>query len=291
VLAPLLIMGGSLGAIVAAGLHLPGGDGRLWALVGMAAVMGGTMRSPLTGAFFALELTWDVRALPALLLASMIAHGFTVLLMKRSILIETVARRGYHVSREYSVDPLELLSIGEVMATNVVTIPASMPVTELLRQCFLGHGPQHHQGYPVVDAQGNLLGVVTRNNLLQDWVVRSLGGGTEEGAAGPIVAYDLIGGEPITAVPWESCRMAAERMAAAGVGRLPVVSPEDPRKVIGIVTRSDLLKPRARSVEEEAMRRRYIDLGAVGARNVKQEPGTSPRRYRSHLAAGALQQT
>jgi CBS domain-containing protein len=118
----------------------------------------------------------------------------------------------------------------------------------------------------VVDAQGNLLGVVTRSNLLQNWVVASLGSGPEDGAAGPIVAYDLIGGEPITAVPWESCRIAAERMAATGVGRLPVVSAEDQRKVLGIVTRSDLLKPRARSVEEEAMRRRYIDLGAVGAR-------------------------
>jgi H+/Cl- antiporter ClcA len=267
VLAPLLIMGGALGAIVGAGLHLPGGDGRLWALVGMAAVMGGTMRSPLTGAIFALELTWDIRALPALLLASMIAHGFTVLLMKRSILTEKVARRGYHVSREYTVDPLELLSIGEVMTTSVITIPASMPVKELLRQYFQGHGPQHHQGYPVVDAQGHLLGVVTRSNLLQNWVVASLGSTQADGEAGPIVAYDLIGSEPITAVPWESCRMAAERMAAAGVGRLPVVSPEDPRKVIGMVTRSDLLKPRARSVEEEAMRRRYIDLGGVTARN------------------------
>jgi H+/Cl- antiporter ClcA len=278
VLAPLLIMGGSLGAIVAAGLHLPGGDARLWALVGMAAVMGGTMRSPLTGAIFALELTWDIRALPALLLASMIAHGFTVLLMKRSILTEKVARRGYHVSREYTVDPLELISVGEVMTTNVVTVPASMPVMQLLRQCFQGHGQQQHQGYPVVDAEGRLLGVVTRSNLLQDWVVRSLGAEENgEGTAGPIVAYDLIGSEPITAVPWESCRMAAERMAAAGVGRLPVVAPEDPRKVIGMVTRSDLLKPRARAVEEEAMRRRYIDLGAVAARGAgEREP--QPRK-------------
>src|SRR5439155_1318077 len=109
VLAPLLIMGGAAGALSAS--FLPGGDGSLWPLVGMAAVMGGTMRSPLTGAVFALELTNDVSALPALLIASVVSYGFTVLVMKRSILTEKVARRGYHVSREYSVDPLERVSI------------------------------------------------------------------------------------------------------------------------------------------------------------------------------------
>ena len=123
VLAPLLIMGGALGAIEST--FLPGGDRALWPLVSMAAALGGTMRSPLTSVIFALELTHDINALPALLIASTVAHGFTVLVMKRSILTEKVARRGYHISREYSVDPLERLSVGEVMTTDVVTVPAS----------------------------------------------------------------------------------------------------------------------------------------------------------------------
>jgi H+/Cl- antiporter ClcA len=97
VLAPLLIMGGALGALEAS--FLPGGDERLWPLVGMAAVMGGTMRSPLTGVVFALELTYDIRTLLPLMIASVVAHGFTVLVMKRSILTEKVARRGHHISR------------------------------------------------------------------------------------------------------------------------------------------------------------------------------------------------
>jgi H+/Cl- antiporter ClcA/CBS domain-containing protein len=265
VLAPLLIMGGAMGAILGAGLHLPGGDAPLWALVGTAAVMGGTMRSPLTGTLFALELTQDVNTLPALLIACVIAHAFTVLLMKRSILTEKVARRGYHISREYSVDPLELVDINVIMAKDVVSVPASLPVRELLLNYFQGSGNQWHQGYPVVDRDGNVLGVVTRSNLLEDWVVVTL---TRESAenpdgvvAAPIVAYDLVNVKPITAFAWESCRSAAERMAAAGVGRLVVVSDEDPHKVVGIVTRSDLLKPRARAFQEEAVRRRYIELG------------------------------
>ncbi len=153
---------------------LPDHNSSLWALVGMAAIMGGTMRSPFTGIVFALELTWDVKVLPALLIASFVSYGFTVLFMKRSILTEKVARRGYHISREYSVDPLERLGVGEVMTTNVVTIPAAMPVVELLKRYFQTGGLHRHQAYPVVDEKGLLLGVITRTNLLEDWVGRGL---------------------------------------------------------------------------------------------------------------------
>jgi len=102
--------------------------------------------------------------------------------------------------------------------------------------------------------------VVTRTNLLEDWMAAALADGDGQGPPGldPIITYDLIHREPITVYPWESCRTAAERMAENGVGRLPVVSPDDPGKVIGIVTRSDLLKPRAKTVEEEMRRERLI---------------------------------
>jgi H+/Cl- antiporter ClcA len=257
VLAPLLIMGGALGALESA--VLPDGGTALWPLVSMAAVLGGTMRSPLTGTIFALELTQDVNALPALLTASVIAHGFTVLVMKRSILTEKIARRGYHVSREYSVDPLEHISVGEIMTTSVVTIPASLPVKDLVADYFLSKGPDRHQGYPVVDAEQNLLGVVTRGNLLDEWVVSLLRGGQKSGSgSAPIIVYDLVHREPITAFPWESCRTVAERMAQAGVGRMPIVDPEDANKIVGMVTRSDLLKARARVIEEELRRESFI---------------------------------
>jgi H+/Cl- antiporter ClcA len=261
VLAPLLIMGGALGALESP--LLPGQDAALWSLVSMAAVLGGTMRSPLTGAVFALELTHDINTLPALLLASVVSYGFTVLVMKRSILTEKVARRGFHVSREYTVDPLELISVGDIMTTEVVALPASLPLKEVLRQYLLAGGPRKHQGYPVVDADSNLVGVITRTNLLEDWLgARSNGpDGPEAPSAGPIIAYDLILREPITVYPWESCRTAAERMAEAGVGRLPVVSPDDPHKLVGIVTRSDVLKSRARHLDEELRRERFIAAG------------------------------
>ncbi len=262
VLAPLLMIGGGVGLLVGSVVPPEVGDGPLWALAGMAAMMGGAMRAPLTGTVFALELTHDINTFPALLIASIVSYGFTVLVMKRSILTEKVARRGYHMTYEYSVDPLEMVSVREVMTAEVTTVPASTPVKKVLHDYFLGANGKGHQAYPVVDADGQLLGVITRRNLLEDWVTASLSN-PDQAAAGEdvIIAYDLLHREPITVLPWESCRTAAERMAEHGVGRLPVVSPEEPTKVIGMITRSDILKPRARNVEEEGKRERFIVIG------------------------------
>src|SRR5207342_2452785 len=122
VLAPLLMIGGALGGIEAGVLPFEGVG--FWPLVSMGAILGGTMRSPFTGVIFALELTHDVNMLLPLLVAVTIAHGFTVLMLPRSILTEKVSRRGFHVSREYAVDPLEILFVREVMRTNTVAIAA-----------------------------------------------------------------------------------------------------------------------------------------------------------------------
>jgi H+/Cl- antiporter ClcA len=122
VLAPLLMMGGALGGLEA--MVFPAEGAGFWPLVSMGAILGGTMRSPFTGVVFALELTHDVNMMLPLLVAVTIAHGFTVLLLGRSILTEKVARRGYHLSREYAVDPLEILFTREVMRSNIVALPA-----------------------------------------------------------------------------------------------------------------------------------------------------------------------
>src|ERR1700720_648129 len=151
VLAPLLIMGGGLGALESS--LLPVGDAGLWAMVSMAAMMGGTMRSPLTAILFTVELTHDWNVLPALLVGAVVAHGATVLLLRRSILTEKVARRGHHLVREYSVDPFDVHRIGEVMDRSVVTIPATMTVGELSARIAAGDPTlTGRQGVPIVHA-------------------------------------------------------------------------------------------------------------------------------------------
>src|SRR6185369_10780987 len=129
VLAPLLMIGGGVGALI--GSLTTGGDPGLWAAVGMAAIMGGTMRSPLTGIFFMLELTHDLNALPAVLIGSVAALCVTVLLLRRSILTEKLARRGQHVAREYSVDVFELTRVNDVMDRNPPIVPETTTVAEL----------------------------------------------------------------------------------------------------------------------------------------------------------------
>ena len=108
VLAPLLIIGGAMGASL--GGLLPAADPGFWPLLAMAATMGGTMRAPLTATFFAVELTGNTHVLVPLIAACATAHAVTVLLMKRSILTEKIARRGHHIFREYRVDPFALTS-------------------------------------------------------------------------------------------------------------------------------------------------------------------------------------
>jgi H+/Cl- antiporter ClcA/CBS domain-containing protein len=244
VLAPLLMMGGALGGIEA--MFLPAEGAGFWPLVSMGAILGGTMRSPFTGIVFALELTHDINMMAPLLLAVTIAHGFTVLLLKRSILTEKVARRGFHLSREYSVDPLEILFVREVMRNNIAALPANVTLSEL--SASLRAGRERSQLlYPVVDEEKRLVGVVTRNRLdelLQSGETRPLG--------------ELAKNDPIVAYADEPLRLVVYRMAEMGVTRMPVVEREETQTLAGMVSLNDLLRARSRTLEEERRRERVL---------------------------------
>ena len=174
VLAPLLIMGGALGALEA---HwIPSGDPGLWAALSMGAMMGGTMRSPFTAVAFMVELTHDVNVLPGLLIACVAADAVTVLLMKRSILTEKVARRGYHVTREYIANPLHLLRVQDVMEPPVLPVadrpPAVSYPDELLDHALTKMLEHEVDLLPVVDRSEpeQIVGYVARDGILAAWV-------------------------------------------------------------------------------------------------------------------------
>lgn len=115
VLAPLLMIGAALGETLARLAHLPTEAQALWALMGMGAMLSGALGVPLTAVLFSLELTHALPALLPLTLACMASYLVTSLAMPRSILTEKLSRRGYHLSREYGVDPLEMVIVAEVM--------------------------------------------------------------------------------------------------------------------------------------------------------------------------------
>jgi H+/Cl- antiporter ClcA/predicted transcriptional regulator len=249
VLAPLLMMGGALGAL--AGLALPNEGAGFWPLVAMAATLGGTMRSPLTGVVFAVELTHDVNMFLPLLVAAIIADGFTVLVMRRSILTEKVSRRGFHLSREYSVDPLEILFVREAMHSQVVSIPADTPLADLVAPLQDDDRLRRQALYPVLAEDRSLVGVVTRDSLLKVASDASLDGKR---------ASDLAQPNPIVAYPDEPLRAVVYRMADKGVTRVPVVERGNPRTIVGMISLRDLLMARSRNLEDERRRERVIKL-------------------------------
>jgi len=241
VLAPLLMIGAGLGCVL--GPWLPGGDPRLWALVCMAATLGGTMRAPLTAVVFAFGLTHDANAFLPTLLGCAVAYGFSVIVMPRSILTEKIARRGHHVYREYGVDPMERQFVDEVMTREVIAIPAELAASTALVEYF-GAG-QKQRAYPVVAGQ-QLLGLLDRDGL-----------STLSPASLAAAVADLFSQPPSDyALPGETCRAVASRMAAHGIERLAVVDAADSRRLVGIVSRSDLLKPSRQLHEEEVQRER-----------------------------------
>jgi len=252
VLAPLLMMGGALGGLEA--MILPNEGAGFWPLISMGAILGGTMRSPFTGVVFALELTHDVNVILPLLVASVIAHFFTSVVLKRSILTEKVARRGYHLSREYEVDPLEVLCVKDVMRTNVAVLTPNLSRKDLPESLHASRAGQRL--YPVSSADGNLEGVVTREDLQK--LVRD---------PGVASLSDVIRKPRAVAYPDEPLRMVVNRMADTGLTRFPVVESEDSQKLAGIVSLEDLLRARVRHQEEERRRERVLRIHLPFASN------------------------
>ncbi|BCL83909.1 chloride channel protein [Ktedonobacteria bacterium brp13] len=250
VLAPLLMIGGAFGGVEA--LFLPAEGAGFWPLISMAAVLGGTLRSPFTAIIFALELTHDTNALLPLLIAVIIAHGFTVLVMHRSILTEKVSRRGYHLSSEYATDPLEILFVREVMRTNVVALSETMTLKDLaLASQDTPDQNRVQRLFPIMDTEQRLLGVMTRNELQK--MLQDRRGEDDQ-------LKKLASTHPVVSYPDEPLRAVVYRMAESGFTRFPVVERDDPQKLLGIVSLGDLLKARTRNLAEERHRERVLSL-------------------------------
>jgi H+/Cl- antiporter ClcA/CBS domain-containing protein len=251
VLAPLLMMGGALGGLEAT--FLPHQGAGFWPLISMAAILGGTMRSPFTGAVFALELTHDVNSLMPLFLAVVIAHGFTVLTLRRSILTEEVARRGYHLSREYAIDPLEILKVREVMRVNAIALPLGATSADGMEELALGDdAPREQRLYPVVDEGGRLAGVLPRAEL------RRFLETPPNGDVRRLAEHVIL--DPVVAYTDDPLRVVVDRMAATGLTRFPVVDRETPDKLVGVISLNDLLQARVRNLEAERRRERVLPL-------------------------------
>ncbi len=232
-LAPLFTVGSGLGGLLGAGLALvlpaAGVDPKVAALVGMAAMFAGASRSLLASVVFAFETTRQPLGLLPLLGGCSAAYLLSSLLMRDSIMTEKLVRRGVRVVSEYGVDELDRLWVKDHGARKLVTLAASLTVEQVRAWLREKGRDTSHQGFPVVEADGAVVGVLTRRDLLS------------EGAALTTPLRELVRRAPVVVYEDETLRQAADRMVHFGLGRLVVVSRQRPRHAIGILTRSDLL--------------------------------------------------
>ena len=241
VLAPLFTigsgLGGWVGAIVAAAAPSIGIDPRIAALVGMAAIFAGATHALLTAIVFAFETTRQPVGLLPLLLGCAAAYLVSLLFNRHSLLTEKLARREGTVRTEYEVDHLAHVLVKQAASRNVVSLRANQILGDT-RRWLQGAangagGPSTHQGFPVLDEDSLLIGVVTRRDLL------------DPAYADDEVVAETIKRAPAVAYEDSTLRDAADHMVLEGVGRLPVVNRDQPRVVVGIISRSDLLSAHA----------------------------------------------
>ncbi|MGA7922030.1 MAG: chloride channel protein [Candidatus Acidiferrales bacterium] len=273
-LAPMFMSSAALGGAFAIvvnrilpGAHLSPGA---YALVAMAAVFGSASRATFAFIVFAFEITHDYNAILPLMLACVIADMIALRYLPSSIMTEKLARRGLRVPQEYEAGATKVVRVDEVMRKDVTVIPQQMKVSELAERMARGE-PAYNltQGLPIVSSDGNLVGLVTQGDLL-----RAL----ENDPKGTSTVLEAGSDKPIVAYPDELVHDAMHRMLQHDIGRLPVVSRDDPQHMVGYFNRASLLGAWARQVEEEGFREHgWIRKWTGPRRTAKQTPRTAEK--------------
>ena len=250
-LAPMFMSSAAMGGAYAMAINriYPGAQlaAGAFALVAMGAVFGAASRATFTFIIFAFEITRDYNSVLPLMLVSVIADGIAMVLMpKSSIMTEKLARRGMHIHTEYETDVLQQVSVGEMMDREVPTISDEMSVAELAER-IAGRDPQvsKHDGLLIVDAAGNLEGIITRSDLLKSF---------EQDSEGKMSVLEAGTRDVLVAYPDELLHDAATKMLRRNIGRLPVVDRKEPTRVVGYLGRHGIMSARLRRLDEEHIR-------------------------------------
>ncbi len=248
-LAPTFIIGAALGGAFALlanllfGLHL---DPAAYALVAMAAVFAAASRATFAFIIFAFEITRNYESVLPLMLVCVIANLLAVHLMRHSIMTEKLARRGLRVHQDYEVDVFHQVAVGEVMHATPPTLPHDMPLAELARR-IAAHDPEIsvHLAWPILDADGQLAGIITRGDVV---------GSLEQNPEEQLTVLAAGNRHVVTTHPDEMLHDAVTRMLSHDVGRLLVVERKNPKKLLGYLGRGAILKSRLKRLDEERVR-------------------------------------
>ncbi|MFN2225393.1 MAG: chloride channel protein, partial [Anaerolineae bacterium] len=238
-----------------------------YALVGMAAVFAGAARAPITSILILFEMTDDYRIILPLMLATVISTILAEHLSRESIYTLKLLRRGVRLEQGRDIDVMQGVMIGEAMTTQVDTVSADLPLEDL-RMVF---DESHHHGLPVLDEQGELFGIVT----LQD-----LGRAAERGGLEGRMVRDIATRSLLTVYPDEPMWVALKRLGTRDVGRLPVVDRQNPKRLLGLIRRSDIVRAyrvginRRLDLQERADRLRLAKLTGTEFVELRVEAGS-----------------
>lgn len=253
-MAPLFTIGGAIGALlgvmIATALPSLGVDHRVAGLVGMATMFAGASHALLTSVVMAFETTRQPLGLLPLLAGCTVGYLVSILLVRNSIMTEKLARRGTSLRLEYSVDHLANVLVRDAATLDVVKLTDSASLEEVRAWVNSGAGDTTHQGFPVVNDEDLLVGVVTRRDLLDPDI------------PGTAQVRDVIRRPPVVVYDDSSLRDAADHMVTEEVGRLPVVTRDASLTVIGILSRSDLLSAHGSRLTAARRAKRVRKLGA-----------------------------
>jgi len=240
------------------------------ALVAMAAVFGAASRATFAFIVFAFEITRDYNAILPLMLVCVIADMIAIHYLPSSIMTEKLARRGLLVPEEYEAGVLKVVRVSEIMRKDVHPISPEMTVGDLAERMARGE-PSFNltQGLPIIGTDGQLVGVVTQGDLLRALEVdpRAKASVLEAGSRDLVLAY-----------PDESASDALFRMLKNDIGRLPVVSRENSKEMVGYLNRSSILGAWTRQMEEEGVREHgWVKKWRASSETTKLESRIQPK--------------
>ena len=200
-----------------------------YAMVGMAAVLAASVHAPLTAIILLFEMTRDYRIILPLMFAVVIAMLLAQWLRRDSVYSLGLARKGLRLERGRDVEVLEGITVGEVMDTSGRVLQAG----DSLDTAASVFAQTRHHGLPVVDAAGELVGILT----VQDLERAQTASQPPLATVGEACTRDLT-----VTYPDETIGVALRRMSVRDVGRLPVVARDDPRRLLGVLRRVDLVR-------------------------------------------------
>ncbi len=213
-----------------------------YAVVGMAAVFGAGARAPITAIIIIFEMTRDYDVILPLMLAVAVATVVSRTFNRETLYTTKLRRMGVDLSEYQDAGLLASITVGEAMTRDYPTVSHEMPVSELLAE-FSRTG---HHGFPVVDDEGRLCGVVTLADVSEK---------VAEDSA-DLTVGDIATRSPIVAFPDQPIRRALLRLGAKDVGRIPVVDRDDRTKLLGVLRRHDIIKAYRKRLEESTQRGR-----------------------------------